>query len=254
MEWYIRFINGLPPRKNSDDLQNFYHTFPEARHKRFCPSPSLPLFFNISKHQLEDFLDQWQKLEIYPSETKTCLFKFCANNPKLNKDGNYLELVRLPPKKNETEEDKLSSFLQDLKKLTGEIQATKILYFDSYFTRSLYEANSTTNKILAKIKNGYNLKEIELRGPDGWYVKPKWTPKSSDEINSKLESSLNATFIATGDNFHDRYILFFNKGGDPISGISIGTSINSLFNNKSYFLLRFDEEDIKTIINQCQNT
>lgn len=250
MEWYIRFINGLPPRKDSDDQQQFHRTFPEVNYQKFSFLHLHPLFFNSSKEKFEDLLDQWINQESDQIKNQPCPFKFCANNPNQSKDGIYLELVRLPPLKEETEENKISSFLQDLKKLTGEIQANKILYFDSYIAKSLYETNNMTNSILNKIKSGYNLKEIELRGPDGWYVKPNWNAKTTKEINSKLQSNLNAIFVTANDNIHDRFIIFFNKDGNPLSGVSIGTSINSLFNKKSYFMLKLDNEDIKKILEQ----
>lgn len=252
MEWYIRLINGLPPRKNSDDRQQFFKAFPEARNSQTKLSPLFPFFYIPHKNNIEDIIKLWTNDDqVLPLQE--CELKFCPRSQRQNNEGNYIELVRLPPNDADSDELKIISFLNDLKKVTGELpEAKKILYFDSYIVRSLFEKREITNKVLEKIKKEYSLKEIKLLGPAGWYTKSSWNHKEVSEINDKIQSDLSATFTTATDDIHDRFIAFLNVEEKPIAGVSIGTSINSLFGKKSYFILKLESADLEITINQIR--
>lgn len=261
MDWYLRLIYGLPPRKQTDDLNRFQKTFPADE---------------ISSHELmsirmrnwpisERIIHEGWFAEVEPKESNSSLRISCSSeNCSLKISGKGLSSVALTDGEiihlvggangNFPTDTSAKDFAKEIfKKLRNgkkNINVEKAMYVDPYLFASCCPKLKHDAKSSEREKNKFfsreYISELNKLCNSNITFCSSFDDCAHQNIGSIIkELSINNIKSMEKELFHDRFLIA--KVGRSFTGVQVGTSVHSLGAKRHYLISSMSSSDAKTL-------
>jgi len=245
MEWYLRLVNGLPPRKKSNDVINFKNTFPEWSTNSYRKGLT---YFPFS---VENIHKEWHSKKYRHDNIVSEAIECSVDDYPLKKNGGtpeeeyndpgkrYMQFIggKFGDAKTKDPIDYVLAIKDHFSKCDN--QNAKALYIDPYLFKSCFPKGKNAEEIADFSKVYIEQLKQSIRGD--WTLLS--TYKGSEIENEKtLSDELKIKCIAIEEGIsHDRFIL--RKINDDCEGVSVGASVNALNRDPYYIISKITEKD-----------